>query len=48
MRECYDLFMVLTDTESPNGPYKAIDEGVTFIDTADVYGFGHSEELIAN
>ena len=26
---------------------KAIDEGVTFIDTADVYGFGHSEELIA-
>ncbi len=26
---------------------KAIDEGVTFIDTADVYGFGHSEELIS-
>ncbi len=26
---------------------KAIDMGVTFIDTADVYGFGHSEELIA-
>lgn len=26
---------------------KAVDEGVTFIDTADVYGFGHSEELIA-
>ena len=26
---------------------KAMDEGVTFIDTADVYGFGHSEELIA-
>ena len=26
---------------------KAVDLGVTFIDTADVYGFGHSEELIA-
>jgi len=26
---------------------KAIDQGVTFIDTADVYGFGHSEDLIA-
>lgn len=25
----------------------ALDAGVTFIDTADVYGFGHSEELIA-
>ncbi|MEE4215555.1 MAG: aldo/keto reductase [Bacteroidales bacterium] len=27
--------------------HKAIDEGVNFIDTADVYGFGHSEELIS-
>lgn len=27
--------------------HTALDEGVTFIDTADVYGFGHSEELIA-
>jgi len=26
---------------------EAIDQGVTLIDTADVYGFGHSEELIA-
>jgi len=26
---------------------KALELGVTFIDTADVYGFGHSEELIA-
>jgi aryl-alcohol dehydrogenase-like predicted oxidoreductase len=25
----------------------AIDQGVTLIDTADVYGFGHSEDLIA-
>ncbi len=27
--------------------HEAIDKGVTFIDTADVYGYGHSEELIA-
>ena len=26
---------------------EALDQGVTFIDTADVYGFGHSEELIS-
>lgn len=26
---------------------EAIDQGVTLIDTADVYGFGHSEELIS-
>ncbi|GAB4315769.1 MAG: aldo/keto reductase [Candidatus Sumerlaeia bacterium] len=26
---------------------EAIDAGVTLIDTADVYGFGHSEELVA-
>lgn len=26
---------------------QAVDQGVTFIDTADVYGFGHSEELVA-
>ncbi|KAA3618371.1 MAG: aldo/keto reductase [Calditrichaeota bacterium] len=26
---------------------EALDHGVTLIDTADVYGFGHSEELIA-
>ena len=25
----------------------AVDQGVTLIDTADVYGFGHSEDLIA-
>ena len=26
---------------------EAVDQGVTLIDTADVYGFGHSEELIS-
>lgn len=35
------------DTVSINAINAAIDEGVTLLDTADVYGFGHSEELIA-
>jgi len=37
-----------TDDEvSLNALHKAVNEGVTLIDTADVYGFGHSEELIS-
>lgn len=37
-----------TDDEiSRRALHKALDLGVTLIDTADVYGFGHSEELIA-
>lgn len=37
-----------TDDEvSMQALHAAIDHGVTLIDTADVYGFGHSEELIA-
>ena len=35
------------DTESIAALHKAIDLGVNFIDTADVYGDGHSEQLIA-
>ena len=35
------------DDESRKALHAALDRGVTFIDTADVYGFGHSEELIA-
>jgi aryl-alcohol dehydrogenase-like predicted oxidoreductase len=35
------------DNVSKNALHAALDQGVTFIDTADVYGFGHSEELIA-
>ena len=35
------------DDVSLNALRAAIDYGVTLIDTADVYGFGHSEELIA-
>ena len=37
-----------TDDEvSKAALHKALDLGVTFIDTADVYGFGHSEKLVA-
>lgn len=35
------------DRESLRALHKAIDLGVNFIDTADVYGNGHSEQLIA-
>src|ERR1017187_427709 len=35
------------DSESLAALHKAIDGGVNFIDTADVYGMGHSERLIA-
>lgn len=35
------------DNESLAALHKAIDSGVNFIDTADVYGDGNSEELIA-
>lgn len=35
------------DEESLKGLQKAMDAGVNFFDTADVYGSGHSEELLA-
>ncbi|UOQ44964.1 aldo/keto reductase [Halobacillus salinarum] len=35
------------DTEALKAIEKAIDHGVNFFDTADVYGAGHSEELLA-
>jgi len=34
------------DQNSKKAIHAALDTGVNFIDTADVYGFGHSEELI--
>ncbi len=34
------------DKQSKEALHAALDAGVTFIDTADVYGYGHSEELI--
>lgn len=36
------------DQVSKKALHSALDNGVTFIDTADVYGFGHSEKLIAD
>lgn len=35
------------DDEALRGLHKAMEEGVNFFDTADVYGDGHSEELLA-
>jgi aryl-alcohol dehydrogenase-like predicted oxidoreductase len=35
------------DDESIKGLHRAMDEGVNFFDTADVYGAGHAEELLA-
>ncbi|MBY2944544.1 aldo/keto reductase [Rhizobium leguminosarum] len=37
----------VNDTEALAALHAALDTGVTFIDTADVYGDGHSERLIA-
>lgn len=34
------------DTTSINAIYKAIDAGINFFDTADIYGLGHSEDLL--
>jgi aryl-alcohol dehydrogenase-like predicted oxidoreductase len=36
------------DEEALKGLHKAMEAGVNFFDTADVYGDGHSEELLAN
>lgn len=36
------------DTQARRALHAALDSGVTFIDTADVYGDGHSEQLIAS
>jgi aryl-alcohol dehydrogenase-like predicted oxidoreductase len=35
------------DAESIRAVRKALDAGVNFFDTADVYGFGHSEEVLS-
>jgi len=35
------------DEKSKKAIHEAIDQGITFIDTADTYGFGHSEILIS-
>jgi aryl-alcohol dehydrogenase-like predicted oxidoreductase len=42
-----DVWGKTDDAESMRALHAAIDRGVNFIDTADVYGDGHSERLIA-
>lgn len=42
-----DAWGTTDDTSSLAALHRAIDLGVNFIDTADVYGDGHSEQLIA-
>jgi aryl-alcohol dehydrogenase-like predicted oxidoreductase len=37
---------ITDDENSRKAIHAALDAGINFIDTADVYGFGHSEELI--
>jgi aryl-alcohol dehydrogenase-like predicted oxidoreductase len=34
------------DQTSKNAIFKALDKGINFFDTADIYGLGHSEELL--
>lgn len=36
-----------SDSEALNGLARAMEQGVNFFDTADVYGAGHAEELLA-
>jgi len=36
------------DRQSKAALFKALDSGINFFDTADIYGLGHSEELIGN
>jgi aryl-alcohol dehydrogenase-like predicted oxidoreductase len=43
----YRTFGKVDDKESLAALHKAIDCGVNFIDTADVYGMGHSERMVA-
>ena len=38
--------MVLPTTPSRTAPWRALEVGVNFFDSADIYGFGHNETLI--
>lgn len=42
----HNLFEDLNEEEGKNFVRAAIEEGITFIDTADIYGKGRSEELV--
>jgi|SRR5690554_102577 len=41
-----DGWGAVDDNESIQAVRKAVDQGITFFDTADVYGAGHSEEVL--
>src|SRR3990167_6691132 len=42
----YDYGKVIDD-ESIKAVRKALDMGINFFDTADIYGFGHAEEVLS-
>jgi len=42
-----EVFGAADNAEFLNALHRALDLGMNFIDTADVYGRGHSEQLIA-
>ena len=42
----YGLYTDIDEDEGVRLVQRALDLGVTFIDTADIYGFGRSEELV--
>jgi aryl-alcohol dehydrogenase-like predicted oxidoreductase len=41
-----EVYGQVDDTESVGVVHRALDLGVTFLDTADIYGDGHNEELV--
>jgi len=41
-----EVYGQVDDTESTGVVHRALDLGVTFLDTADIYGDGHNEELV--
>jgi len=42
----HGLYTDIDEDEGVRLVQRAVDLGVTFIDTADIYGFGRSEELV--
>ena len=42
----YGLYPSIDEAEGIRLVHRALDLGVTFLDTADIYGFGRSEELV--
>ncbi len=41
-----EVYGPIDDDESIRVIHRALDIGVTFLDTADIYGAGHNEELV--